>query len=305
LLLKDRSGETGLRAGHWGVTAAVLIAAAGLLTKTPVMVAFAAPQAAPSIQPPVASPVQSPGDPESLPFLVQQGDKYLRGRQFQAAIETYRDALPYISDPNLKGQVWSRIGEAYRYWGNFASGIDAMKHAEELLPDDAAIVTNMALLYEATKDLEHARQYYEKALAIKPDNPLVLNNLAYLLTTTGGDLDQALIDARAAQQKLPTFLEVNDTIGWIYLKKNWIDEAIGSFRLLTEQAPQVPEYHYHLALALYQQGTLAEALEECKTALENKPSPDMVKDIHELMDKIAPETDTPRKTPGFGKAQAK
>jgi tetratricopeptide (TPR) repeat protein len=312
LLLKDRGGETGLHKGRWAIIAIALISAAVLLTKTPAMVAFAAPP-----QPPVLM-AQAPAQPEApldkpaptqpltpLQERYAQGLSQMKARQFDAAIATFQDLLGQTTDPREKADLWMHMGEAYRYKGDFAKGIALLEQAFEQLPDNAGIATNLALLYEVTKDYPHARQYYEKAIAIDPNNPLALNNLAYMLTLTNGDLDLALTYARTAQQKLPSFVEVNDTIGWIYLKKNWIDDAIGSFRLLTEQAPQNPEFHYHLGLALYQQGSLAEAMDECKMALLDKPEPDMDKDIHELIDKIAPEADAPLKKPGFGMSKAK
>ena len=62
-----------------------------------------------------------------------------------------------------------------------------------------------------------ARKYYEMSIKTDPNNPLALNNLAYLMTQTNGDLDQALTYATRAKQRLPDHAEVNDTLGWIYI----------------------------------------------------------------------------------------
>jgi hypothetical protein len=40
-------------------------------------------------------------------------------------------------------------------------------------------------------------------LKLQPDNPIALNNLAFLLVEGGADLDQALTYAQRAKQKLP------------------------------------------------------------------------------------------------------
>ena len=120
------------------------------------------------------------------------GNAQMAARQFDAAIGTYQGLLNSTTDMKLKGDLWSRIGESYRYKGDFPKSIEFMEQATKALPDNAAIATNLALLYDAANDLPKARTYYEKALKIDQNNPLALNNLAYLITETNGDLNQAM-----------------------------------------------------------------------------------------------------------------
>ena len=87
---------------------------------------------------------------------------------------------------------------------------------------------------------------YRDAMKIDPNNAMVLNNLAYLMTQTGGNLDEALTLAQRAKQQLPNLTEVSDTIGWIYMKKNLNDSAIEIFRDLTTQG----QGQFHLPLSL-------------------------------------------------------
>lgn len=304
LVDKGRSRSVGLLKRRFALIVVALICTAGLLAKAPLLVAFAVPHAvnsAPSPQAPQhpfiaqAQPPALP-EPKNLPPTFGQqlrvALEQMKQRQFDEAIATFRSLIPEAPDDHSRGGLWVNIGEAYRYKDDLTAAIQAMEQAVALLPDDARAVTNLAVLYDAQYDFVHARQYYERALAIDPNNPLVLNNLAFMLSENGGDLDQALNYARTAQAKLPTFLEVDDTVGWIYLKKNMPSIAIAEFRKLLDAAPQNPEYHYHYALALNQQGDLADALEECKTALERNPKPDLGKQIRSLMDKIAPIMDT-------------
>ena len=81
----------------------------------------------------------------------------------------------------------------------------------------------------------------------------------------------ALTYATHAKQRLPEHTEVNDTLGWIYLKKNLTDKAIDTFRTLVVKAPQNPTYHYHYAMALLQKGDRDTAPKECQSALADKP----------------------------------
>ncbi len=139
------------------------------------------------------------------------------------------------------------------------------------------------------KTKPRAREYYEKAIAISPNNPLVLNNLAFLLTETDGDLDMALTYARMAQAKLPNAPEIDDTIGWIDLKKNMIPGAIAEFHKITLAVPSSPIYHYHYAMALKQQGNLTDAAKECQAALTHKPDKELETKISQDCPASSPE----------------
>ncbi len=210
------------------------------------------------------------------------GNAQMSARQFDPAIATYTALADGVSDLKIKGDLWSRIGESYRYKGDFPKSIEFMEKAAKALPDNAAIATNLALLYEATQNLPSARIYYEKTLKIDQNNPLALNNLAYLITETKGDLNLAMKYANDAKQRLPNFLEVSDTIGWIYLKKNITDSAVEEFKHLVTQAPLNPIYHYHYAMALNQKGDKINAKAECEVALANRPQKSLEAQIRTL-----------------------
>ena len=112
----------------------------------------------------------------------------MAARQFDAAIGTYQGLLNGTTDMKLKGDLWSRIGESYRYKGDFPKSTEFMEQATKALPENGAIATNLALLYDAANDLPKARTYYEKALKIDQNNPLALSPLTrpHPITETNG-----------------------------------------------------------------------------------------------------------------------
>jgi Flp pilus assembly protein TadD len=128
------------------------------------------------------------------------------------------------------------------------------------------------MLYEELGRKDEAKQFYEHSLKIDPNDPLALNNLAYLLAENNGDLNLALSYAQKAKQRMPNFPEITDTLGSIYLKKNLTDNAIDSFKSITIQVPTSATYHYHYAMALKQKGDLPNARKECQAALADKPN---------------------------------
>jgi Flp pilus assembly protein TadD len=121
----------------------------------------------------------------------------------------------------------------------------------------------------------------------EPDNPVILNNLAFILAQDGAELDQALTLAQRAKQHMPASHEITDTLGWIYLKKNLNSDALQIFRALVQQQPNNPTFRYHLALALAQDGDRPSARKELQKALDTKPAPDESDKIKQLMAKIS------------------
>ena len=161
-----------------------------------------------------------------------------------------------------------------------------MEKAHQAEPNTPAIMVNLAMLYEMQSKPDIARKYYEMSIKVDPTNALALNNLAYLIAEANGDLDQALTYATRAKQALPKYPEINDTLGWIYLKKNLTDNALDTFRDLVVQAPQNPVYHYHYAMALLQKGDRETAKKECQSALADKPNKEQQSEIQLLMAKL-------------------
>ncbi len=111
------------------------------------------------------------------------------------------------------------------------------------MPDNAVNLTNLRILYEGIGKKDIAKKYYESALKIDPNSAFALNNLAFLIAETNGDLDVALTYAQRAKQRLPNYSEITDTLGLIYIKKNLTDSAIDTFKGLVVQAPQNPVFH--------------------------------------------------------------
>jgi len=225
-------------------------------------------------------------NPANVDLQRELGSAQVNARQFDKAIGTYGALMPGVVEPRQRGDLWSRIGEAYLRKGDIEQSVNSMEKARAAQPDNTGFTTNLAMLYEMLSKKDMARKYYEMSIKADPNNPLALNNLAYLITETNGDLDQALTYATRAKQRLPDHPEVNDTLGWIYLKKNLTENAIDTFKSLVVQAPANPTYHYHYAMALMQKGDRENAKKECQSALAGKPSKEQQTQIQQLMTRL-------------------
>jgi tetratricopeptide (TPR) repeat protein len=225
--------------------------------------------------------------PTNLDLARELGNAEVSAGQYDKAIGTYSSLLAKVPDPRLQGDLWIRIGETYLRKGDIPQSINSLEKARQGQPGNTALLTNLAMLYETQSRYDIARKYYEQSIKTDPNNAFALNNLAYLISeSSNGDLNTALTYAERAKQRLPGHPEVNDTLGWIYLKKNLTDNALETYRTLVVQAPQNPIYHYHYAMALLQKGDRETAKKECQSALGDKPNKEQENQIHQLMTKL-------------------
>jgi tetratricopeptide (TPR) repeat protein len=229
---------------------------------------------------------ESAKKPERLDLLRELGNAQMSAGQFDAAIATFKTLMAKTREPRAQGDLWSRVAQAYRYKGDIQHAVESLEKAHQQIPESATIDTNLAMLYEEINKGDLAKKYYEAAIKVDASNAYALNNLAYLITESNGDLNEALTYAQRAKQKLPNFTEITDTLGWIYLKKNLTDSAIDSFKTLIVQAPQNPVYHYHYAMALSQKGDRENAKKECQAALANRPTKAQEAQIRVLIAKL-------------------
>lgn len=224
--------------------------------------------------------------PANLDLQRELGNTEMGAGQYDKAIAAWEGLLPKVTDQRLQADLWTRIGESYLRKGDVQESINSLEKARQGQPTNTAITTNLGMLYEMQNKEDVARKYYEQSIKMDPNNALALNNLAYLIAQSNGDLDQALTYATRAKQRLPEHAEVNDTLGWIYLKKNLTDNAIDTYRTLVVKSPQNPTYHYHYAMALLQKGDRDNAKKECQTALADKPNKRQEDEIRQLMAKV-------------------
>ena len=100
------------------------------------------------------------------------------------------------------------------------------------------------LLGDLKQDLDQeseALAAYEKSISLEPDNPEVLNNLAWLLITAKDpkvlDAERALDLAKKASSLRPTTGYILDTLAAAYWANNMIDEALDAERMAMKLEP--------------------------------------------------------------------
>ena len=256
----------------------------------------------------------SPTDPRSLPSLVEtlavQGS-------FDAALQLVRDEIAKapdrldlrvilastaaranklgIAEEEYRGllnknprsaDLHMRLGQIMQAKGDLDGALASYEKARELVPGDVQPYVFKALIFEQKGQAYQAMPIYQEIMKRDPENAVALNNVAYIMAENGKDLDEALNLATKARQKMPNNPDVNDTLGWIYIKKNLSDQAIMIFRELSEKYPNRATYRYHLGMALFQKGDKPRAKKELEIALANKPDKVEEGKIRELLAKL-------------------
>jgi tetratricopeptide (TPR) repeat protein len=225
--------------------------------------------------------------PTRLDLLLAMGNTAVRAGKYDVAIQTFNRVLAAVDKGSkAQGDLYLRLGETYRRKGDLNGAVQSLQKARETMPDNIIVLSTLALVLDGAGRRPEAKQVYEATLKLDPNNPVALNNLAFLLAESNGDLDDALTKAQRAKQLMPNLYEISDTLGWIYLKKNLADQAIDVFKDLVLKQPNHATYHYHLGMAYSQKGDKSRALEQLKEALKNNPGKEEKDKIQQLITRL-------------------
>jgi tetratricopeptide (TPR) repeat protein len=207
----------------------------------------------------------------------------LRSGDLKTAESEYRKLI----EVQPKGfELYVRLGETLRQQGQVQQAIEMLRRGQALAPTNAMANLQLAMTYESAGMRREALPLYENVLKTNSNDPLALNNLAFLLAEDGRDLDRALTYATRAKQQLPKEDNVSDTLGWVYLKKKLVDNALPIFKDLVKRNPDNSQYRYHLGMALYLKGDLPGAKQNLQAALALKPGKDDEPRINEMLAKL-------------------
>lgn len=219
---------------------------------------------------------------------IAAGNVAVRVGKWDAGIAHFEKALAGLAPTSPAAvNLYLRIGETYRRKGDTDKSVQWLQKAREAQPDNLSALFTLALALDAAGRKAEAATAYEAALKLDPKNGIILNNLAFLLAETGGDLVNAQSYAQMAREFLPESTEVTDTLAWVYLKKGTAREAMPLLREIVGKVPANPTYRYHLAMALAAVGNKTEAVSELRAALKNRPLKQDEEKIRKLLAELS------------------
>ena len=187
-------------------------------------------------------------DPEDDPELSYYlGLTYSRLEDFPSA-ERYLK-LVIDNDINMARLYQSRLllGYLYNKTGHFSS---AEYHMNKLVDEgyqSAQIFANLGYATWNQGLVDESLDYYEKGLALAPDNPNILNAAGYIMGDRGRNLNRALEMCQKAVSKNPMNGNYLDSLGWIYFKIGNKEQAELFLRKALEYSGEsIIQKHYEM-----------------------------------------------------------
>jgi tetratricopeptide (TPR) repeat protein len=222
-------------------------------------------------------------EPERRDLKLFLANSYKRAERYDDAIKLFQ----FLLDKEPKNpDLLFRIAETERLKGDLNAAMENFRKCSQAAPSDTTCLMLLAMVLQGTGRENQAKPIYEQILKINPDHAVSLNNLAYIKAQEGVDLDQALTMSQRAVQHAPGSLDLSDTLGLIYIRKNLSQQATQIFGDLVQKDPRNATFHFHYGQALSQKGDRVNAKKEFETALALKPSKDEEQKIHEQLQKV-------------------
>jgi membrane associated rhomboid family serine protease len=139
---------------------------------------------------------------------------------------------------------------------------------EEILARGALLAQTLQQLHQG----QEAEAVYRRLLEMDPDEPQLLNGLAYLYADVlGTHLEEAERMARKALEAVPNNGEIMDTLAWIYFKEGDLKDAYATQQQAVRLDRKQADLRYHMGAIDEARGDLAAARTEYETALRLDP----------------------------------
>ena len=216
---------------------------------------------------------------KSHPIDPEAYHAFLKGRYYasQRSGEGLLKSLGYFQqaiqkDPSY-ALAYSGSADAYALLGS--SGYDVLPPLEakakaatlvaqalkldDTLPEAHTSLGYLKLSYDW--DFAAAEREFKRAIDLNPGYPTAHHWYAHYLLSKG-QMDQALVEMKRAQELEPLSLILNTGVGWCLYYARRYDEAIEQFRDVFQMEPNFVPAQFALAMTYMQKGSTREAIAE-------------------------------------------
>ena len=175
-------------------------------------------------------------------------------------------------------EVLASMGDLMRGKERYAEAADLYTRALALVskPQERhwTIYYTRGIALERIKRWTDAEKDLKFALTLKPEQPLVMNYLAYTWVEQGVHMDEALAMLSRAVELRPEDGFIIDSLGWAYYRRGDFVNAIKFLEQAVLLQPGEPTINDHLGDAYWRIGRKLEAKFEWQHALSLKPDKD-------------------------------
>jgi len=168
------------------------------------------------------------------------------------------------------------------------------------MPDRWSLFYDRGVALERAGQWQRAEADLQRALELKPDQPLVLNYLGYSWVDRGENLDRGLKMIEKAVELRPEDGYILDSLGWARYRLGEYAAAAEHLEKATELVPEDPTINDHLGDAYWQTGRLIEARYQWQRALQLGPQENDVKPIEAKLERGLAQPAQPGQRSGGG-----
>jgi Flp pilus assembly protein TadD len=191
-------------------------------------------------------------DLPSSPAL--EGDAYVIAGDYAKAAEAY--AASFKQSPSALLAI--KTAKAKATAGDADGAASILRDWSKAHPEDKAVLVLLSTYDLAAHRFDAAKEELESVGDKLSQDPVVLNNLAWLYQKIGDP--KARTVAERAYLTAPNLAQTKDTLGWILVQQGQAAAAVGLLQEASAAATANLEIRYHLAVALSQTGRQEEAL---------------------------------------------
>jgi tetratricopeptide (TPR) repeat protein len=154
-----------------------------------------------------------------------------------------------------------------RRWNDASNEIDIAEKTAKRPDEKLYIYFLRGALDDREKQYEKAEVEFQKALAIDPQNPTVLNYVGYMNADRGVNLPEALKQIQKAVELDPQNYAFLDSLGWVYFKMGQYTQASLNLQKAAERSSGDPTVHDHLGQLYEKTGKLKLAVAQWERSL--------------------------------------
>jgi tetratricopeptide (TPR) repeat protein len=203
-------------------------------------------------------------------LLAASGDVDAATRRLEAMAQERPDR------PDALIALGDVLRSAERYNESAAAYDRALARIPQLQERHWSILYSRGMALERAKQWPRAEADFLKALELSPDQPYLLNYLAYSWTEQGTNLQRAQSMLERALKLRPKDAQIIDSMGWVLYRLGHYDNAVKHLEQAVELKPQDAVINDHLGDAYWRVGRFSEARYQWQRALRMNPEPDLI-----------------------------
>ena len=155
---------------------------------------------------------------------------------------------------------------------------DLLDRALNKYPNETDLLFARVLLFDSLGDKAGSEQDLKQIIRMKPEDSRALNHLGYMLADQTERYQEALELIERAIAISPDDPAIIDSLGWAQFKLGRYEEALTNLRRAYAVFPDA-EVASHVGEVLWMMGREQEAIEIWRGALENQPDSDLIKEV--------------------------